>query len=168
MNEWFRLLTQYLHVGFAILWLGAGFYVFLVQLPALMASPGPARGPVSAQLTPRQLNYILRVSEFTIFTGVLNLIATGRIDQFLDPLAQRWTIALGLGIIIALALYGLIRARVVPLSMQMLALGPKAAGGDAAAAAQVGSLIGTLTRIGRVQLTMGALIVLAMVFARLS
>ena len=168
MNEWFRLLTQFLHVFFAILWIGAGFYVLLVQFPSLMAAPPAARGPVSGQLTPRQLRYILRASELTIFTGILNLIATGRIDQFMDPLGQRWTIVLGLGIILALALYGLIRGRIVPMSNRVLALGPKAAGGDAGAAAEIATLIAGLLRLGRVQLVMATLIILAMITARLS
>ena len=168
MSEWFRLLTQFLHVFFAILWIGAGFYVLLVQFPSLMASPPAARGPVSGQLTPRQLRYILRVSELTIFTGILNLFATGRAEQLLSPFDQRWSIALGSGIILALALYGLIRGRVVPLSNRVLALGPKAAGGDAGAAAEIAATIAVLLRLGRVQIAMATLIILAMITARLS
>lgn len=168
MNEWFRLLTQYLHVFAGILWLGGGFYTVFVQLPAVLAAPPAARGPVSAQLAPRQLRYILRVAEFTLFTGVLNLIATGRIEQFMRPLDQRWTIVLGIGILLAFGLYGLVRATVVPWTRRMLALLPQAAGGDQAAAAEVGAIIGRMRRIARVQITIGALIILAMVAARLS
>ena len=167
MSEWFRLLTQYLHVFTGILWLGGGFYAVLVQLPGVLAAPPASRGPVVAQLAPRQIRYILRVAEVTIVTGLLNLFATGRGQQLLD-LGQRWSIALILGILLALALYGLVRGQLVPVTERMLALGPKAAGGDAAAGAEVGRLIERLKMLGRVQIAIGALIILAMVIARLS
>jgi hypothetical protein len=168
MDEFFRLLTQFLHVFAGILWIGGGFYTIFVQLPAVLAAPPAARGPVSAQLAPRQIRYILRVAEITLATGILNLIATGRIQQFLDPFGQRWTIALGLGILLAFGLYGLLRATVVPWTNRMLALGPQAAGGDAAAAAEVGAIIARIKNIARVQVVIGSLIILAMVTARLS
>ena len=168
MSEWFRLLTQYLHVFAGILWLGGGFYGVLVQLPALLSMPPQARGPAAAQLAPRQIGYILRVAEITIATGILNVFATGRAEQFLQPFDQRWTIVLGIGIILALALYGIVRGQLVPLTNRMLALGPKAAGGDQAAAAEVGTIIERLKMLARVQIVIGALIILAMVTARLS
>jgi len=168
MSEWFRLLTQYLHVFTGILWLGGGFYAVLVQLPGVLAAPPASRGPVVAQLAPRQIRYILRVAEVTIVTGLLNLFATGRGQQLLDPLGQRWSIALILGILLALALYGLVRGQLVPVTERMLALGPKAAGGDAAAGAEVGRLVERLKMLGRVQIAIGALIILTMVTARLS
>ena len=167
MSEWFRLLTQYLHVFAGILWLGGGFYAVLVQLPGVLAAPPASRGPVVAQLAPRQIRYILRVAEVTIVTGLLNLFATGRGQQLLD-LGQRWSIALILGIVLALALYGLVRGQLVPVTERMLALGPKAAGGDAEAGAEVGRLVERLKMLGRVQIAIGALIILAMVVARLS
>ena len=168
MSEGFRLLTQFLHVFAAILWLGGGFYGALVQLPALLAMPPAARGPASANLAPRQLWYILRVSELTLVTGILNLIATGRLEQFLTPFDQRWTIVLGLGILLAFALYGIVRGQLVPLTNRMLALGPKAAGGDAAAATEVGTIIARLKTLARVQIVIGSLIILAMITARIS
>jgi len=168
MSEYFRLLTQYLHVFAGILWLGGGFYTLIVQVPGLLAAPPQARGPVLAQVAPRQIRYLLRVAELTIVTGVLNLIATERLQQFQDPLGQRWTIVLGLGILLALGLYGLIRATIVPWTARLLTLGPQAAQGDQAAAAEAGAIIERLKTIGRVQLVMGALIILAMVTARLS
>ena len=168
MNEYFRLLTQYLHVFAGILWLGGGFYTVFVQLPAVLAAPPAARGPVSAQLAPRQIRYILRVAELTLVTGILNLLATGRLDQFMQPFAQRWTIVLGIGILLAFGLYGLVRATVVPWTYRMLELGPKAGAGDAAAAAEVGAIIQRIKTIARVQVAIGALIILAMVTARLS
>src|SRR5438067_2135072 len=113
MSEWFRLVTQYLHVFAAILWLGGGFYTLLVQLPGLLAAPPAARGPVTQQIAPRQIRYILRVAEVTLVTGILNLFATGRAQQLLDPFAQRWSIVLWIGIILAFALYGLVRGRIV-------------------------------------------------------
>lgn len=168
MEELFRLATQFLHVFSAILWIGGGFYTLLVQLPALLAAPPAARGPVSAQLAPRQIRYILRVAEVTILSGILNVFASGRGQQLADPLSSRWSIVLWLGILMAIGLYVLIRMTVVPWTLRMLTLGPQASAGDAAAAAEVGQIIERIKTIGRVQLAIGTLIILAMVTARLS
>jgi uncharacterized membrane protein len=168
MGDLFRITTQFLHVFAGVLWIGGGFYTLLVQLPGLMAAPPAARGPVSAQLAPRQIFYILRVAELTLVTGVLNLFASGRAEQLKDPLGQRWSIVLGLGILMAFGVYILVRMTVVPWTQRMLTLGPKAAGGDAAAAAESGQLLDRIRMVGRIQLTIGALIILAMVTARLS
>ena len=168
MGDLFRITTQFLHVFAGVLWIGGGYYTLFVQLPALLAAPAPARGPVMAQLAPRQIFYILRVAELTLVTGVLNLFATGRVQQLSEPLGQRWSIVLGLGILLAFGLYGLIRATIVPWTQRSLMLGPKAAAGDAAAAAEAGQIIKRIQTIGRVQIVIGALIILAMVTARLS
>jgi uncharacterized membrane protein len=168
VDDLFRIAVQFLHVFSAVLWIGGGLYTLFVQTPALLAAPPAARGPVLAQLAPRQVRYLLRVAEVTIATGVLNVFATGRAQQFGDPFAQRWTIVLGIGILLALALYGLTRGRIVPAVTRLLALGPKAAGGDAAAASEMTAIIAQLRRIGFAQIVFGVLIVLAMVTARLS
>lgn len=168
MDELFRLTTQFLHVLAGVLWIGGGFYTLFVQLPALLAAPGPARGPVMAQLAPRQIFYILRVAELTLATGVLNLFASGRARQLSEPLGSRWAVVMLLGILLAVGLYVLVRATVVPWTRRMLTLGPKAAAGDAAAAAEAGQIIGRIRTIGRVQIVLGSLIILAMVTARLS
>jgi len=168
MADLFRITTQFLHVFAGVLWIGGGFYTLLVQLPALLAAPPAARGPVTAQLAPRQIFYILRVAELTLVTGVLNLFATGRAQQLTDPLESRWSIVLGLGILLAIGLYALVRATVVPWTVRLLTLGPKAAGGDAAAAAEVGQIIERIKGVGRAQIAIGTLIILAMIIARLS
>jgi uncharacterized membrane protein len=168
MGDLFRITTQFLHVFAGVLWIGGGVYTGFVQLPAILASPAPARGPVMAQLAPRQIRYLLRVAEVTIATGVLNLIATGRAQQLADPLSSRWAIVLGLGILLAIGLYILIRVAVAPRIERMLVLGPKAAGGDAAAATEVAQIVARLRTIGFVQVAIGVLIILAMVTARLS
>jgi uncharacterized membrane protein len=168
MDELFRLITQFLHVLAAILWIGGGFYTLLVQLPALLAAPPAARGPVSAQLAPRQIFYILRVAELTLATGFLNLFASGRAQQLSEPLGSRWAIVILIGMLLAIGLYSLVRATVVPWTRRMLTLGPKAAGGDAAAAAEAGRLLDRIRMVGRIQLAIGTIIILAMVTARLS
>ena len=168
MGDLFRITTQFLHVLSGVLWIGGGFYTLLVQLPALLAAPPAARGPVTAQLAPRQIWYILRVAELTLVTGVLNLFATGRAQQLTEPLGSRWSIVLGLGILLAFGLYALVRATVVPWTQRMLTLGPKAAAGDAAAATEASQIIKRIQMIGRVQIVIGTLIILAMVTARLS
>lgn len=168
MGDLFRLTTQFLHVFAGILWIGGGFYTLLVQLPALMAAPGPARGPVMAQLAPRQIFYILRVAELTLVTGFLNLFASGRAQQLEEPLGSRWSAVILLGMLLAIGLYVLARATLVPWTKRMLTLGPKAAAGDAAAAAEAGQIIGRIRTVGRVQVVIGTIIILAMVTARLS
>jgi uncharacterized membrane protein len=168
MGDLFRITTQFLHVFAGILWIGGGFYTLFVQLPSILAAPAPARGPVMAQLAPRQVFYILRVAELTLVTGILNLFASGRAQQLAEPLGSRWSIVLGLGILLAFGLYGLVRATVVPWTRRMLTLGPKAAAGDAAAAAEAGQIMERIQMIGRAQIVIGALIILAMVTARLS
>ncbi len=168
MDDLFRLTTQFLHVLAGILWIGGGFYTLLVQLPALLAAPPPARGPVMAQLAPRQIFYILRVAELTIVTGFLNLFASGRIEQLREPLGSRWAVVILLGMLLAVGLYVLVRVTVVPWTRRVLTLGPKAAAGDAAAAAEAGSIVARIRTVGRVQVVIGTVIILAMVTARLS
>jgi uncharacterized membrane protein len=168
VDDLFRITVQFLHVFSGVLWIGGGLYTLFVQLPALMASPPAARGPVLAQLAPRQVRYLLRVAEVTIATGVLNVFASGRGQQLSDPLSSRWAIVLTIGILLALGLYGLTRAAIVPAIRRMLALGPQAAAGDAAAAAEAGRIVARLRRLGQVQIGLGVLIILAMVTARLS
>ncbi len=168
MDDLFRITTQVLHVFAGILWIGGGVYSGFVQLPAVLAAPPAARGAVMAQLGPRQVRYLLRAGEVTIATGVLNLFATGRAQQLTDPLGSRWAIVLILGILLAIGLYVLLRTAVAPRVAQMLSLGPKAAGGDAAAAAEVAQIVTRLRTLGFVQVGIGVLIILAMVTARLS
>jgi len=168
MDDLFRLTIQFLHVLAGVLWIGGGFYTLLVQLPALLAAPPPARGPVMAQLAPRQIFYILRVAELTLATGVLNLFATGRAQELSEPLGSRWAVVMLLGILLAVGLYVLARATLVPWTQRMLTLGPKAAAGDAAAAAEAGSIVARIRTVGRVQVVIGTVIILAMVTARLS
>jgi uncharacterized membrane protein len=168
VSDLFRITTQFLHVFAGVLWIGGGFYTLFVQLPGLLAAPAPARGPVLAQLAPRQVFYILRVAELTLVTGILNLFASGRAQQLGEPFGSRWSIVLGLGILLAFGLYGLVRATAVPWTQRMLTLGPKAAAGDTAAAAEAGQIMKRIQLVGRAQIVIGALIILAMVTARLS
>jgi uncharacterized membrane protein len=168
VGDLFRITTQFLHVLSAILWIGGGFYTLLVQLPALLAAPPPARGPVMAQLAPRQISYILRVAELTIVTGFLNLFASGRAQQLAEPFGSRWAAVILLGTLLAIGLYVLVRVTVVPWTQRMLALGPNAAGGDAAAASEAAALVARIRTVGRIQIGIGVVIVLAMVTARLS
>ena len=162
-----RLAVQWLHVTAGVLWIGGGFYTILVQLPALVAAPPAARGAVMASLVPRQLNYILRVAEITIVTGLLNLFVSGR-GQHLTRLDTRWSWAILTGIILAVGIYAATRATIVRWAYRMLEVGPRAAGGDTGAAAEMGAIGARIRRFGYFQLTVGALILLAMVTARFS
>src|ERR1700687_6275560 len=91
MDDPFRIPAQFLHVFAGVLWIGGGFYTLFVQLPGLLAAPPAARGPVMAQLAPRQIFYLLRVAGPPLATGVLNLFASGRAQQLQDPLGSRWS-----------------------------------------------------------------------------
>jgi len=115
MDAVFRIGVQWLHVTAGVLWIGGAFYTLLVQLPALNASPPAARGAVMQNLVPRQLNYIFRLAEFTILTGLLNLFASGRAQE-LTRLDTRWSWAILAGIILAVGIYAASRATVARLA----------------------------------------------------
>ena len=167
MEALLRIAVQWLHVSAGVLWIGGGVYTILVQLPALLAAPPAARGPAMAQLAPRQIRYILRVAELTVATGLLNLFVSGRAGE-LTRLDTRWSWAILIGIVLAVGLYGFVRARLAPWVFRMLALGPQAAAGDAAAAAEAGVLLRRIRGAGYAQIVVGALILIAMVTARFS
>jgi uncharacterized membrane protein len=167
MEAVFRVGVQWLHVTAGVLWIGGGFYTILVQLPALLASPPTVRGAIMPNLVPRQFTYIFRVAEVTILTGLLNLFVSGRAQE-LTRLDTRWSWAILAGIILAVGVYALTRATIARWAYRLVEIGPLAAGGDAAAAAQLPQLGARIRRFGYIQLTIGALILLAMVTARFS
>ena len=167
MDAVFRIGVQWLHVTAGVLWIGGGFYTILVQLPALLASPPAARGAIMPTLVPRQFRYIFRVAEFTILTGLLNLFASGRAQE-LTRFDTRWSWAILAGIILAVGVYALTRATIARWAYRLVEIGPLAASGDAAAAAQMPLLAARIRRFGYIQLAIGALILLAMVTARFS
>jgi uncharacterized membrane protein len=163
----FRIGVQWLHVTAGVLWIGGGFYTILVQLPALLASPPAARGAIMPNLVPRQFTYIFRVAEFTILTGLLNLFVSGRAGE-LTRLDTRWSWAILAGIVLAVGVYAMTRATIARWAYRLVDLGPRAASGDAAAAAEMPQLGAHIRRFGYIQITIGALILLAMVTARFS
>ena len=167
MDVLLRIGVQWLHVTAGVLWIGGGFYTILVQLPALLATPPAARGAVMPSLVPRQFNYILRVAEITIVTGLLNLFVSGR-GQELTRLDTRWSWAILAGIILAVGVYAMTRATIARWAYRLVDLGPKAASGDASAAAEMPLLGARIRRFGYIQISIGALILLAMVTARFS
>jgi uncharacterized membrane protein len=167
MDAVFRIGVHWLHVTAGVLWIGGGFYTILVQLPALLATPPAARGALMANLVPRQFRYIFRVAEFTIFTGLLNLFASGRAQE-LTRLDTRWSWAILAGIILAVGVYALTRATIARWALRLVEIGPRAASGDSAAAAEMPQLAARIRRFGFIQLAIGALILLAMVTARFS
>ena len=118
-------------------------------------------------LVPRQFTYIFRVAEFTILTGLLNLFASGRAQE-LTRLDTRWSWAILTGIILAVGIYAASRATVGRWAYRLVAIGPLAASGDAAAAAQMPLLAARIRNFGYFQIAVGALILLAMVTARFS
>ena len=166
MEELGRIVVQLAHVLSGVLWIGGGFYTILVQLPALAAMPMPARGPALAAIGPRQVRYVMRVAELTIATGILQVIVNPH--RLLSDLGTRWSIAIVLGALMAFVAYGLLRGPLRSAIERLLATAPVAAGGDAAAARQVGVLRERIQRIGYAQMALGVLILAAMVTARFS
>ncbi|HET8568211.1 MAG TPA: hypothetical protein VFM93_04425 [Candidatus Limnocylindria bacterium] len=168
MDDLLRIAVQWLHVASGVLWIGAGAYALLVILPALEAMAPAARGPAMAEIAPRQVRYVLRMAEVTLATGVANLLVSGRARLLEDPLGSRWAIVMTVGIVLAVVIYGILRGAVVPLMRRMLALGPKAASGDAAAAGEVAAMRGRLRGLATTQVALGLTVILAMVAARFS
>ena len=163
-----RIAIQWLHVVSGVLWIGGGIFGAFVLLPSLSAMPAAARGPAFATIAPRQIRYILRVAELTIATGIANLLVTGRARQLEDPTGSRWAMVMILGIVLALALYGIVRGMVAPAISRMLTVGPRAAGGDAAAVDEANRIRERVRRISYAQVAIGLTILLLMVAARFS
>ena len=168
MDEVFRIVVQFLHVLTGVLWIGGGLYTVFVQTPALMSAPPQARWPVLGQLIPRQVTYLLRLGELTIATGVLNVFASGKARLLEDVFGSRWALAIAVGAILAIVLLAIGHAILKPSAMKLLTLGPKAAAGDGAAAAEAGAIIARLKKVAYAQIALGVLIIATMVTARLS
>jgi uncharacterized membrane protein len=167
MEDLGRIVVQLAHVLSGVLWVGGGFYTIVVQLPALAAMPMPARGPALASLGPRQVRYVMRVAEVTIATGILRLFVDPHAAQ-LSGISSRWAVAILLGALMAIVAYGLLRGALKPAIERLLEIAPAAAGGNAAAAAQVGVMRERIRRLGYAQMALGTLILGAMVTARFS
>lgn len=168
MDPSLRVVIQWLHVLAGVLWIGGGSYTLFVQLPALLAVAPQARGPVLAQLAPRQVTYLLRMAELTLATGVLQVVATGRAEELLAPLGSRWSGSIALGIVGALAIYGLIRAVIKPATERLLGIGQRVAAGDASAAGEAPGLTARIRTVAQIQVTIGFTVILLMVLARFS
>ena len=168
MDELFRYIVQFLHVFSGILWIGGGLYTLFVQTPALMATPPAARGPALGQIVPRQVNYLLRLGEITVGLGILNIFASGKGRLLQEALGSRWSLAIVVGGVLAIALLALGHAVIKPSVLRLLEVGPRAGSGDAAAGAEVGAIMARLKMAGQAQIALGVLIVAAMVLARFS
>jgi hypothetical protein len=115
---------------------------------------GAARQPAGrprrdhAEPRPEAVHLIFRVAEFTILTGFPNLFASGR-GQELTRLETRWSWAILAGIILAVGVYAMTRATIARWAYRLVEIGPLAASGDAAAAAQM-PLLGARIRRFRI------------------
>lgn len=152
----------------AVLWIGGGSYTLFVQLPALMSLAPAARGPVMAQLAPRQMTYLLRAAEVTLATGLLRVLVSGRWSELNTPFATRWAASIGLGIVGAVAIYALIRAVAKPATERLLGIGRRVESGEPAAAAEAPALVARIRSVARVQIGVGFAVILLMVLARFS
>ena len=163
-----RWLVQYLHVLSGVLWFGAGFYVTLVQLPALVTLPPAQRVPAIAALGPRQVRYIVRLAEITIGFGIFNAILTGRLARLGETLGSLWGWAILIGAILAIGLYVLLQTGVKPAVFRIVAVARATQHGDVAGLAELPALAQRIRTLGFVQMGVGAIIVLLMVTARFS
>ena len=163
-----RWLVQYLHVLSGVLWFGAGFYVTLVQLPALVTLPPAERVLAIAALGPRQIRYILRLAEITIGFGILNAILTGRLAPLAETLGTLWGWTIAIGAILAVGLYVLLQSGVKPAIFRVVAVARASRQGDTASLAELPELAQRIRTLGYVQMGVGAIIVLLMVTARFS
>lgn len=103
----------------------------------------------------------------TIATGILQIFVSPH-NHELTALSSRWAIAIVIGALLAFIAYGLLRGALKPAIERLLAVAPSAAGGDAAAVAQVGVMREGIRRIGYAQMALGAVILAATVIARFS
>ena len=163
-----RWSVQYLHVLAGVLWFGAGFYVVLVQLPALLSLPPAQRLPAVVELGPRQIRYTLRLAEATIALGIVNALLTGRLANLTATLTSLWGWAIVVGTILALGLYVLIQGAVKPAIFRVLAVARAAQRGDESRTAELPGLVRRIRVLGYAQIAVGAIIVLLMVTARFS
>lgn len=162
------IVVQWLHVLAAFLWIGGGSYTLFVQLPALLAVPPAARGPVMAQLAPRQVTYLLRAAEITLATGVLRVIVSGRSADLVAPFGSRWAGAMLIGIIGAVVIYVLIRAVAKPTTERLLGIARRVEAGEQAAAAEGPALVARIRTTARIQIAIGFGVIFLMVLARFS
>jgi hypothetical protein len=109
---------------------------------------------------------VIRVAELTIATGILQVFVNPH--RLLGDLGTRWSIAILLGALMAIVAYGLLRGPLRSAIERLLARAAVAAAGDEAAGKQVVVLRERIQRIGYAQLTLGTLILGAMVTARFS
>ena len=100
--------------------------------------------------------------------GVANVFASGKARLLQDALGSRWSIAIVVGGILAIILLAIGHAILKPSATRLLELGPRAAGGDASAGAEVAAISARLRMVGYAQIALGLLIVAAMVLARFS
>jgi uncharacterized membrane protein len=168
MDELLRGLVQFLHVFAGVLWIGGGLYTLFVQTPALLAVAAPVRGAALAQIAPRQITYLLRLGEFTILTGLLNFFVSGKAQLLGELGTSRWALSIVFGATLAVVLLGIGHGILKPSVTKLLALGPRAAAGDAAAGQEAAAIMGRLKQVGRAQVVLGILIIAAMVTARFS
>lgn len=105
---WFDFLFRWMHIFFAILWVGILYYFNFVQTPSMPKIPAEQRPAVTKFIAPEALFYFRWSALLTVATGLIIAIGKGYIvDALTLGLASkgsRWaTIGLGmwLGLIMA-------------------------------------------------------------------
>lgn len=165
--NWLEVTVRFLHILFGIAWIGALLYTHVIGA-ALRRLPPPQGGPAMLAIGKRGLPASFALGVLTILFGVWNqFIVYGELS-YQDTTAN---VALGVALIVSLALLALLGGVQIPTLRKLEAMAPK---GPPAAGAPAGPPAGMLALQKRMMMmlmvgTVLALVaVLAMVVATLA
>ncbi len=93
-------LFQWLHVFFALVWVGLLYYFNFVQIPTMPKIPAELKPGVSKHIAPVALFYFRWAAAFTVLTGLIlaHLYGELHLAMVLDPSAR----VIGIGMYLAL------------------------------------------------------------------
>src|SRR5206468_2808727 len=96
-------LLQFLHVFFAIVWIGLLYYFNFVQTPTMPTIPAELKPGVSKYIAPKALFYFRWGAAFTVLTGLLLAWSYDELEQALtlQPGARLIGIGMWLALIMA-------------------------------------------------------------------
>ncbi len=159
-----NMLILFLHIAGAIAWIGGLFYLRFIVLPVLMAAAPTVRGPVLVELGPRSVRMLLRVAELTIVAGVVSFFLLGGFPR----MASLWGQVLGLGFVLAVAIYIIGQVVIRPVAFQVADTIKAMAAGQAQedAPALLMALGNKQRRAMNIQLGLAVIVVITMAIAR--
>src|SRR5215218_9824302 len=86
---------QWLHVFFAVLWIGLLYYFNFVQIPAMPTVPAELKPGVSKYIAPKALFYFRSGAAFTVLTGALLAWSYGELVEALSLQPEYRLIGIG-------------------------------------------------------------------------